>query len=309
MDRTSHRVEQMTTAEIFEAATRTSNAGPFTIGAQSNTLGDTAKFFRGKIGEVMMFNGLLDVATANSFCTSMASKWCVKSGDYCKPQPLATLSGNLPQRNKLSYHISTDGDFQNLPLGTVVNQLLDESPSGRVFNVESSLCSGAEVVASNQIDRKLLRFGRLGATCYRPSDYYVWHQSNSGFEYWIVASSFSDTNTKGIFVSFGRVAEAGFTIGVAQTHIRFWLPTGHGGVQQSWQNPTSNSLMVVRVRAEFGSSSTKQQIYLNGELKDEVTSTLPELGPNQIDHAQVTSNLKGPYLIGLQSKVRPFTPK
>ncbi len=61
-------------------------------------------------------------------------------------------------------------------------------------------------------------------------------------------------------------------------------------------------MLIVRMRVEFGSSGTKQQIFLNGELKDEVTSTLPAMGPNEIDHAAVSASLKGPYLLGIQSK-------
>jgi hypothetical protein len=171
----------MTTAEIMEASSRTVNAGPFTVGAQSNTLGDTAKYFKGRVGEMLVFDGILDVKTANDFCVQQAAKWCVNSGSFCRPQPLATLSGDLPQRNKLAYHISTDGDFQDLPLGTEVTQLLDTSPNQKVFNVVSNLCTGAKVAASNGIDRKVLRFGETGPTCYMPVGNYVYHTASDGF--------------------------------------------------------------------------------------------------------------------------------
>ena len=83
---------------------------------------------------------------------------------------------------------------------------------------------------------------------------------------------------------------------------RLWTPTLSNGVQQSWQNPTSLGLMIVRMRVEFGTTSTKQQIFLNGELKDEVTSTMPQMGPDEIDEAEVSYAARGPYMIGLQSK-------
>ena len=60
--------------------------------------------------------------------------------------------------------------------------------------------------------------------------------------------------------------------------------------------------MVVRARVEFGATGTKQQIFLNGELKDEVTTTLPSMGPDEIDFSTTSANFKGPYLLGIQSK-------
>ncbi len=219
--RTTTLIEMLTPHTLMEASTRLPNAGPFTVGAQSNTLTDTGKFFRGSVGELMMFEGLLTVANANLFCDQMAAKWCLKADEYCKADAVATLSGDLPQRNKLSYHVHTDGAFQNLAVGTRVSQLLDASPHAKVFDVETtnSLCEGAEVWHSNVIDRKVLRFGRLGPTCYKPSNFYVYHQAPEGFEYWIVAQSHGYSGPNGIFLSFGRVAEAGFTIGVAQSYL------------------------------------------------------------------------------------------
>ena len=61
-------------------------------------------------------------------------------------------------------------------------------------------------------------------------------------------------------------------------------------------------MLIVRMRVEFGSSGTKQQIFLNGELKDEVTTTLPSMGPDEIDFATTSATFKGPYLLGIQSK-------
>ena len=119
---------------------------------------------------------------------------CVNANSYCKTQPLVTLTGDLPQRNKLAY-ITTDGDFHNLPIGTRLNQLLDQGPNQKAFNVETSVCSGAEVWASNSIDRKMLRFGRTGATCYVPVERFLWHQAASGTV--LVHAKHSTTNVNG----------------------------------------------------------------------------------------------------------------